>query len=170
MKKLVKPLIASVLVIFATGAVAQSYSEDKVNKIIRTMDDNADKTVGYQEYFEETVTDSIDPLDTNRDGYVTSGEIVIEIKEDLVESIAEMRKQGISEQDINKTIAIELGTAEKEAADLIRKMDSDGDNLVEPEEFSAYKRKQFDALDKNKDGVISRKDVRKSKGFPIHQY
>lgn len=170
MKKLVKILIASALVIMATGVTARTYSQDKVNKIINTMDDNADRTVGYQEFIEETVTDNKDPLDTNRDGYITSGEIVIEIKEDLVETIAEMRKHGISEEDINKTIAQELGTAEREAAMLIKKMDSDGDNLVEPEEFAAYKRKQFDALDKNRDGVISRKDAKKRKGFPIHQY
>ncbi len=170
MKKLVKPFIASALFIVATSTVAQTYSEGKVNKMINSMDDNSNKVVDYQEYIEQTVTDNKDPLDTNRDGYITSGEIVIEITEDLVETIREMRKQGVSEQDINKTIASELGTAEREATALIKKMDSDGDNLVEPEEFAAYKRKQFDALDTNKDGVISRKDVKKSKGFPIHQY
>jgi Ca2+-binding EF-hand superfamily protein len=48
-------------------------------------------------------------------------------------------------------------------------MDTDGDNLVEPSELEAFKHKQFDALDVNHDGSISRKDVKKTKGFPIRQ-
>ncbi|MCK5477457.1 MAG: hypothetical protein KAI44_00930, partial [Methylococcales bacterium] len=79
------------------------------------------------------------------------------------------RKAGVSESDINKTIAKELNSAEKEAEALIKKMDTDGDNLVEPDELEAYKHKQFDALDKNHDGVISGKDIKKTRGFPIRQ-
>lgn len=169
MKKLVKPLIASALVIASSGVFAQTYSASKVKKIINTMDDSGDKKVNFQEFFEETVTDNDDSFDVNKDGYITSGEIVLEIKEDLIETIKEMRKLGVSEKDINKTIAQELNTAEKEAAALIKKMDTDGDNLVEPSELEAYKYKQFDALDRNQDGKISRKDVKKTKGWPIRQ-
>lgn len=159
MKKIVKPLIASTLLILSSGVSAQSYSEDRINKTINIMDDNRDDKVKFDEYFEETFTDNKDSFDVNKDGYITSGEIVLEIKEDLVQSINEMRKQGISEKDINKTIANELNTAEKEAEALIKKMDTDGDNLVEPEEIKAFKKVQFNALDKNQDGVISTTDT-----------
>ncbi len=167
MKKVVKPLIVSILLVSTTAVFAQSYSGGKVKKYINTMDDSGDKKVDFQEFFEESVTDNDDSFDVNKDGYITSGEIVLEIKEDLVQTIKEMRKQGVSEANINKTIAKELNTAEKEAAALIKKMDTDGDNLVEPEELKAFKQKQFDALDMNKDGVISSRDVKRTKGYPI---
>ena len=169
MKKLVKLLLASALIIAVSAVNAQSYSGAKVKKYINTMDDSGDGKVTFQEFFEQSVTDNKDSNDVNRDGYITAGEVVIEIKEDLVQTINEMRKAGVSEQDINKTIANELNTADKEAAALIKKMDADGDSLVEPGELEAYKQKQFDALDKNNDGVISRKDIKKTKGFPIRQ-
>ena len=169
MKKLVKPLIASALILAVSGAYAQSYSGAKVKKYINTMDDSGDKKVTFQEFFEASVTDNKDSNDVNRDGYITSGEIVLEITEDLIQTINEMRKAGVSESDINKTIAKELNSAEKEAEALIKKMDTDGDNLVEPDELEAYKHKQFDALDKNHDGVISSKDIKKTRGFPIRQ-
>ncbi len=167
MKKLVKLLLASALIITVSGVSAQTYSGAKVKKYINQMDDSGDKKVTFQEFFEQSVTDNRDSNDVNRDVYITEGEIVLEIKEDLVQTINEMRKAGVSEKNINKTIANELNTAEKEAAALIKKMDTDGDNLVEPSELEAYKHKQFDALDKNHDGVISRKDIKKTKGFPI---
>jgi len=169
MKKIVKLLLASALMIAVSGVNAQSYSGAKVKKYINQMDDSGDKKVTFQEFFEQSVTDNRDSNDVNRDGYITEGEIVLEIKEDLVQTINEMRKAGVSEKNINKTIAKELNTAEREAAALIKKMDTDGDNLVEPGELEAYKRKQFDALDINDDGVISRKDIKKTKGFPIRQ-
>lgn len=170
MKRLVKPLLASALVVASAGVFAQSYSEGKVDALIRSMDDSGDNRVGFLEFYEESITDNNDSFDVNKDGYITAGEVVLEIKEDLVQTINEMRKQGVSEKNINKTIAKELRTAEKEAELLIKKMDTDGDNLVEPLELKAFERKQFNALDKNDDGVISRKDVKRAKGFPIHQY
>ena len=170
MKKLVRPLLASALVIASAGVFAQSYTEEKVDTLIRSMDDSGDDRVGFQEFYEASITDNNDSFDVNKDGYITAGEIVIEIKEDLVQTINEMRKQGVSEANINKTIAKELRTAEKEAALLIKKMDTDGDNLVEPLELKSFERKQFDKLDKNHDGMISRQDVKRAKGFPIHQY
>lgn len=170
MKILVKPLIASLLLVSTTAVYAQSYSNDQVKKTINRMDDNADKKVNFQEYFEASVTDNNDSYDVNKDGYITEGEIVLEIKEDLIQTINEMRKAGVSEKDINKTIVQELKTAETEAAAILKLMDADGDNLVEPFEYNVYKHKQFDKMDKNQDGVLSRKDMKKSKGFPIHQY
>jgi Ca2+-binding EF-hand superfamily protein len=175
MKKIVKPLIASTLLIASSSIYAQSYSSDQVNKTINIMDDNRDNKVKFDEYFEETFTDNKDSFDVNKDGYITAGEIVLEIKEDLIQTINEMRKQGVSEKNINKTIANELKTAEKEAEALIKKMDTDGDNLVEPNEIKAFKKEQFNALDKNHDGVISSSDasakkVAPSKGYSVIPY
>ena len=169
MKIIVKSLAASVLLLAVSGVNAQGYSGERVDNIVKKMDDSGNNEVGFQEYFEDTVTDNDDSYDVNKDGYITAGEIVIEIKEDLVQSIMEMRKQGVSEKNINKTIAQELRTAEKEAEALIKKMDLDGDNLVEPTELKAFKHREFERLDVNHDGVISRKDTKKSTGFPIRQ-
>jgi Ca2+-binding EF-hand superfamily protein len=159
MKKIIAPIIASTLLIASTGSFAQSYAKDTTDDMVFIMDDNDDDKISFKEYYESTVTDNDDSFDVNKDGYITSGEIVLEIKEDLIQSIAEMRKQGVSEENINKTIASELNTAEKEAEALIKKMDLDGDNLVEPGEINAYKRQQFNALDKNRDNSISMSDV-----------
>ncbi len=174
MKVFIKPLIASTLIIASSSVYSQSYSGQQVKKAINIMDDNKDNKVEFQEYFEETFTDNKDSFDVNRDGYITSGEIVLEIKEDLRQSVNEMRKQGVSEKDISKTIASELKMAEKEAEALIKKMDTDGDNLVEPNEIDAFKRKQFDKLDKNNDGFISSSDTgnssKPSKGYSVIPY
>lgn len=73
---------------------------------------------------------------------------------------------------LKKTIASELKTADAEAAKILIKMDADGDQLVEPEELLAYQKKQFRKLDRNRDGVISKLDIKKTekkkyKGWPI---
>ena len=172
MKILVKPLIASALVIAVSGVNAQGYSGEQVNDVIYNSDETGDKAVNFKEFYDENITYSDDSGDVNKDGYITEGEIVIEIKEDLVETVKELRKQGVSEKNINKTIANELKTAEKEAAKIIKKMDADGDHLVEPEELLAYEQQQFRKLDRNRDGVISKMDIKKKekkqyKGWPI---
>jgi len=170
MKTFIKPLVASALIITSVGIYAQGYSGYKIKKIISSMDDNSDKKIGYEEYYMETAIENKDPLDENNDGYITEGEVVNEITEDLIETINEMRKAGVSEKDINKTIAQELNSAEKEAAAIVKIMDTDGDHLVEPEEYDAYNFKQFNALDKNHDGFISKDDIKRSSGYPIHLY
>ncbi len=172
MKILVKPLIASALVIAASGVNAQSYSGEKVDDLIYSMDETGDKAVNFKEFYDESVTFNEDSLDVNKDGYISEGEIVIEIKEDLAKTIKELRKQGVSEKNIKKTIKSELRTSEAEAAKILKKMDTDGDHLVEPEELLAYEQKQFRKLDRNRDGVISKLDVQKQekkkyKGWPI---
>lgn len=159
MKTLIKPLIVSTLLIASSGLYAQSYSSSNVDNIVNAMDNNNNDKVSFKEYLKESFTDNNDSFDVNKDGYVTAGEVVLEIKEDLVQTINEMRKQGVSESDINKTIENELNTAKAEAEAIIKSMDTDKDNLVEPEEIEAYKRKQFNALDKNKDGSISSADT-----------
>lgn len=174
MKILVKPLIASALVIATAGVNAQSYSGEKVNDVIYDMDDNGNRSVNFQEFYEDNVTYNDDSLDVNKDGYISEGEIVIDIKEDLAQTIKELRKLGVSEANIKKTIRNEIKTSEAEAAKILKKMDTDGDQLVEPDEILAYQKKQFRKLDRNRDGVISKVDIKKeekkkSKGWPIRQ-
>lgn len=175
MKILVKSLIASALVITTAGVNAQSYSGEKVNDVIYDMDDNGNRSVNFQEFYEEKVTYNDDSFDVNKDGYISEGEIVIEIKEDLAKTIKELRKLGVSEANIKKTIRSEIKTSEAEAAKILKEMDADGDHLVEPDELLAYQKKQFRKLDRNRDGVISEVDIKKEekkkrKGWPISQY
>lgn len=170
MKKIILSLITLSSFLAINTSTAQSFTEDKVKALIEEMDDNSDTKINFEEFYEEKVTDNKDSLDSNRDGYITSGEIVLEIKEDLIQTIKEMRKQGVSEKAINKTIANELKTAEKEAAALIKKMDADKDQLVEPEEIKAYQRKQFKKLDVNSDGIISGLDTPSGKIAPSRGY
>jgi len=167
MKQIIKPLLTTVLMFSVPVSYAQSYSDTQVKSAIKSMDENLDDKITFQEFFEQDVVENKDSLDVNHDGYITQGEIVLEIKEDLIQTIEEMRKQGVSEENINKTIAKELNTAEQQAAALIKKMDTDHDNLVEPLELKKFEHKTFDALDKNHDGVISQKDTQRAKGFPV---
>jgi len=173
MKILVKSLIASALVITTAGVNAQSYSGEKVNDMIYEMDDNGNRSVNFQEFYEDKVTYNDSSLDVNKDGYISEGEVVIDIKEDIAATIKQLRKFGVSEKNIKKTVRSELNSVEADAAKILKKMDADGDHLVEPDELLAYQKKQFRKIDRNRDGVISGADIartkEKSKGWPIHQ-
>lgn len=163
MKLLIKPLIASAIIIASSSIVhAASYSEDKLQNIISSQDDDCNEEVNIKEF-----TDDKSAYDQNKDGYITSNEVAIELEEGLEKTIKELRKHGVSETNINKTVTSELKSINKEANALIKKMDSDGDNLVEPEELEAFKEAQFEKLDKNRDGVLSSSDTTKkvSGGF-----
>lgn len=164
MKKIIKPLIASAIIIASTSVVyADTYSADKLKKVLSSQDDDCNDKVSFEEFFEETVTDNSDSYDVNKDGYITAGEVALEMKEDLIDTVNELNKHGVSESATNKTIIKELNSIAKESELIIKKMDTDGDNLVEPEELKAYKRKQFDQLDANSDGVITTSDINKKK-------
>ncbi|NOQ36459.1 MAG: hypothetical protein GQ569_11305 [Methylococcaceae bacterium] len=169
MNKIIKPLIASAILIASSNVVyADSYSAEKLKEILTSQDDDCNEKVSFQEFFEETVTDNNDSYDVNKDGYITAGEVALEMKEDLVDTVNELNKHGVSEEAATKTITKELNSIAKESALIIKKMDSDGDNLVEPEELKAYQRKQFNKLDANNDGVITAADINKKqakKGF-----
>ena len=158
MKSLIKPLIASAIIIVSSSAVhAASYSEDKLNNIISSQDDDCNEQVNIKEFTEDKSA-----YDQNQDGYITSNEIAIELEEGLEDTIKELRKHGVSETNINKTVTSELKSINKESAALIKKMDTDGDSLVEPEELEAFKEAQFEKLDKNRDGIISSSDTTKN--------
>lgn len=162
-----KPLIATAIIIASTAIYAESYSEDQIKEMVSSQDDNNDQQVTFNEYYEDTVVDNTDSYDNNNDGYITSGEIAAEMREDLSETINELRKHGVSEADANKTITNELNSIDTESEAMLQRMDADCDNLVEPGELKAFQRQQFNKLDKNKDGVISQADIKKfpSKGF-----
>ncbi len=168
MKKIIIPLMASAFIFSATNAHAEAgFTNDKIKKVISKMDDDKNQKVGFDEYYEETVTDNHDSIDRNKDGYITADEVQNELTEELIETVEEMKKHGVSENAINRTVAKELVEAEKQAENLVWKMDSDGDNLVEPHEYRKYKKKQFSKLDRNQDGVISKQDLKRKRGFPI---
>lgn len=159
MKLLLTPLITSVIIIASSNFVyAASYSEDNLKDIISSQDDNCNEQIDIQEFTEDKSA-----YDQNQDGYITRNEVAIELEEDLEKTVNELRKHGVSETNINKTVTSELKSIDKEAAALIKKMDADGDSLVEPEELEAFKEAQFEKLDKNRDGVLSSSDISKKK-------
>lgn len=159
MKLLIKPLIASAIIIASSSVVhAESYSEDKLKNIISSQDDDCNEQVNIKEFTEDKSS-----YDQNQDGYITSNEVAIELEEGLEETIKELRKHGVSEVNINKTVTSELKSINKESTALIKKMDSDGDGLVEPEELEVFKEAQFEKLDKNRDGILSSSDTAKKK-------
>ncbi len=161
MKKLVTPIITTALLIASSNIYAtQGFSGSNVDSIVDSMDKNNNDKISFEEYFQKSFIDNNDSFDVNKDGYITAGEVVLEIKEDLIQTIEEMRKQGLSEADINKTIENELNTAKAEAEAIIKAMDTDGDNLVEPGEIERFQQAQFDKLDKNNDGSISSADTK----------
>jgi len=158
MKSLIKPLIASAIIIASSSVVhATSYSEDKLKNIISSQDDDCNKQVNIKEFTEDKSS-----YDQNQDGYITRNEVAIELEEGLEKTVKELKKHGVSETNINKTVTSELKSINKESAALIKKMDADGDSLVEPEELEAFKEAQFEKLDKNRDGVLSSSDTAKN--------
>ncbi len=155
MKSLITPLIASAIIIASSNVVhAESYSKDKLQKIISSQDDDCNEEVNIREFTEDKSS-----YDQNQDGYITSNEIAIELEEGLEETVKELRKHGVSETNINKTVTSELESINNESVALIKKMDADGDSLVEPEELEAFKEAQFEKLDKNRDGILSSSDA-----------
>ncbi len=162
MKLLITPLIVSAIVMSSSNLVyAESYSADKLNKLIILEDDNCNDQIDIIEF-----TDTKSAYDQNQDGYITTNEVAIKMEEDLEKTVNELRKHGVSETNINKTVTSELNSIDKESAALIKKMDSDNDGLVEPEELEVFKEKQFEQLDSNKDGVISSSDLKSKKSSP----
>ncbi|MCK5898662.1 MAG: EF-hand domain-containing protein [Methylococcales bacterium] len=167
MKLIMKPLLVSVILMAASGIVcAESYSEDQLKEIIRTQDDDNNNKVNAEEFMDETISDVQDTFDYNHDGYITSNEVAIEMKEDLEDTVVELKKHGVSEKNINKTVTNELNSIDKDAKALVKKMDADKDGLVEPEELKAYQKKQFKALDTNNDGSLSLADSGTAKATP----
>nr|WP_305907964.1 hypothetical protein [Methylomarinum sp. Ch1-1]MDP4520763.1 hypothetical protein [Methylomarinum sp. Ch1-1] len=163
MKVLISSLITgSIMVASSSSVLAQSYAEDEAKEIVRKMDDNADKKVDFKEFYQQEVTDNQDSYDVNRDGYITSGEIELELKEDLIETVSEMNRVGVSEHDADVTITNTLNSVEQKSEQIVKQMDEDGDGLVENDEIELFERKKFEALDRDKDGFLTAADVEKN--------
>ncbi|MDQ7090665.1 MAG: hypothetical protein Q9M50_08470 [Methylococcales bacterium] len=161
MKSLITPLIVSVLVIASPATVyANSYSEDKLNEVIAVDDADCNDEVNIREF-----TQTKNQYDQNKDGYITANEVRTELVENLGETVTELKKHNISENNINKTVTSELKGINKKSAAIIKKMDTDKDGLVEPEELENFQEKQFGNLDRNRDGVISKSDKKTKKSI-----
>ncbi|WP_152555572.1 EF-hand domain-containing protein [Methylomarinum vadi] len=170
MKILTSSLISGLMIIASPMVLAESYEEDKVKDMVLEMDDDFDKKVNFKEYYEETVTDNVSSYDVNRDGYITEDEIEHELTEELMETVNEMNRLGVGDHDEDVTVTNALMSMDKKAKDIVKMMDTDHDNLVENDEIEEFRHKQFDALDKNKDGFLSEADTgkrSKQKGWPI---
>lgn len=170
MKMICSSLLGALLCMSSQLAFAESYVESKIEDAVEYMDDNADKKVDFEEYYEESVENDSDLYDVNQDGYITSGEIEQELKEELIETVDEMNRLGMSEENVEDAVTKSLNSVKKRAEKMLDSMDFDHDNLVEEDEFKAYKRKQFSALDKNQDGSLSADDTKRKssyKGYPI---
>lgn len=163
MKSFITPLIVSAMMISSSTVYAESYAKDQLMIMVDKQDENCDEQVTFNEFFQERVTKNTDPYDRNQDGYITENEVALEMKEDLIETVNELHKHGVSEENINQTVISELEAIEKESSQIIASMDTDGDHLVEPEEITAYQKKDFKQLDTNRDGVISLKDLKPKK-------
>ncbi len=170
MKTLTSTLISGLMIIASPIVSAQSYEETKMKEMVLEMDDDSDKKVNFKEYYQETVTDNVSSYDVNRDGYITEDEIEHELTEELMETVNEMNRLGVSDHDEDVTVTKALSGMDKKAKDIVKMMDTDHDNLVENDEIEEFQRKQFDALDKNKDGFLSESDLgagSKQEGWPI---
>lgn len=72
--------------------------------------------------------------DKNGDFYITADEVEAELREDAVDKAVDMYKKGISKQEVEKVILNMEDSIEQDAENIIDKLDTDGDELVEPQE------------------------------------
>ena len=90
---------------------------------------------GYIPYKGQSQASSSAEYDQNKDGYVTSDEVEVELREDAIDKAIQMQKKGRSQKAIDKVIMNMEDSIEQDAEKIIDKMDTDGDELVEPEEM-----------------------------------
>lgn len=94
-----------------------------------------DANAGYVPYVAPAQGNSPAEYDQNKDGYVTSDEVEVELREDAIDKAIAMQKKGRSQKAIDKVIMNMEDSIEVDAEKIIDKLDSDGDELVEPEEM-----------------------------------
>lgn len=95
----------------------------------------ADANAAYIPYQGQSQASSSAEYDQNKDGYVTSDEVEVELREDAIDKAIKMQKQGKSQKAIDQVIMNMEDSIEQDAEKIIDKMDTDGDELVEPEEM-----------------------------------
>lgn len=98
-----------------------------------------DASAGYIPYQDKAVQ-RITPsqYDQNNDSFITSDEVEVELREDAVSKAISMQKKGMSQAAIDKVIMNMEDSIEEDAEVIINILDSDGDELVEPEEIRAH--------------------------------
>ena len=94
-----------------------------------------DAKAGYIPYKGQSQASSPAEYDQNKDGYITSDEVEVELREDAIDKVIQMQKQGKSQKAIDQVIMNMEDSIEQDAEKIIDKMDTDGDELVEPEEM-----------------------------------
>ena len=90
---------------------------------------------GYIPYQAPSQASSAAEYDQNKDGYITSDEVEVELREDAIEKAIKMQQRGKSQKAIDKVIMNMEDSIEQDAEKIIDKMDTDHDELVEPEEM-----------------------------------
>ncbi|BCG63166.1 MAG: hypothetical protein methR_P0860 [Methyloprofundus sp.] len=77
--------------------------------------------------------------DQNNDTYVTADEVEVELREDAVNLAIKMFREGASKQEVEDVILDMEDSIEQDAEVIVDILDTDGDELVEPEEMRAFR-------------------------------
>jgi len=105
--------------------------------------------------------------DQNGDSYITADEVEVELREDAIDKVIAMQKQGKSKQEIARVIRDMEDSIEFDAETIINILDTDGDELVEPEELKNRMKKRLQKqakiavadYDQNGDAYITADEV-----------
>jgi len=105
--------------------------------------------------------------DQNGDSYITADEVEVELREDAIDKVIAMQKQGKSKQEIARVIRDMEDSIEFDAETIINILDTDGDELVEPEELKNRMKKRLQKqakiaiadYDQNGDSYITADEV-----------
>lgn len=89
---------------------------------------------GYVPYTGKSKVRKTSEYDQNKDGYITADEVEVELREDAIDKAIEMLQEGKSQKAIDQVIMDMEDSIEEDAEKIIDKMDTDDDELVEPEE------------------------------------
>ncbi len=128
------------------------------------LDANA-RYLPYQYRAVQKITPS--EYDQNGDSYITADEVEVELREDAIDKAIAMQKQGKSKQDIARVIMNMENSIESDAEAIIDILDTDGDELVEPEELKNRLKKRLQKqpkiavsdYDQNGDSYITADEV-----------
>jgi len=94
-----------------------------------------DASAAYVPYKGKSQKPSVQEYDQNKDGYITADEVEVELREDAIDKAIKMQRKGKSQKAIDKVIMNMEDSIEQDAEKIIDKLDTDGDELVEPEEI-----------------------------------
>lgn len=83
---------------------------------------------------EDSAAADLSDYDKNGDFYITADEVEAELREDAIDKAVEIYKKGGSQKDVEKVILDMEDSIEEDAEKIIDKLDTDDDELVEPQE------------------------------------